>query len=63
MEGDSTKNTGKNEEKSQEKHSRTSSITHPLDSYPQKIHKGTRTTKGKRIHGRVHPKSHREMRP
>ena len=31
-------------------------ITHPLDSHPHKIHKGTRTTKGK-IQGGVHLKS------
>ena len=44
------------EGKSQEEHSRTCPITHPLDSRSHKIHKGTRTTKGK-IQGKVHPKS------
>ena len=51
LEGDPTKNkknTGKNMGKTQGEHSRTSPITHPLDSNPHKIHKGTRTTKGKR---------------
>ena len=60
-----------NEHKEHEEHEgeitretlKTSPITHPLCSHPHKIHKGTRTTKGKRIHGRVHPKSHGEMGP
>ena len=33
-------------------------ITHPLDQQTHKIHKVHEQSKGKKIHGRVHPKSY-----
>ena len=41
--------------RTQEKHSRTSPITHPLDSQTHEIHKVHEQSKGNKIHGRVHP--------
>ena len=46
------------EGKSQEEHSRTSPITHPLDSQTHEIHKVQEQSKGNKIHGKVHPKSY-----
>ena len=52
------KNKKKTKGKTQEEHSRTSPITHPLDQQTHKIHKVHEQSKGNKIHGRVHPKSY-----